>query len=80
MTDLVCINCYKKLDFNGKLLAKEIEFMLMKSMHKLQIYEERLGFACYIENTELQETIEDRISKITNRIIILEFVLTRRFH
>ena len=76
---LVCLNCDKKLDCNGKLLTKELEFMLMKSMHKLQIYEERLGYACYIENDELQEMIEDTIDKITKRIKILELVLAKRF-
>ena len=50
---LVCINCDKKLDFNGKLVTKEIQIMLIKSMNKLQIYEERLGYACYIENDDV---------------------------
>ena len=77
---LVCMHCNKKLEFNRKLETKELEFMLMKSMYKLQIYEERLSFACYTENDDLQEMTEDRIDKVTKRIKILEFVLTRRFH
>ena len=55
---LLCINCDKKLYFNQKLVTKELGFMLMKSMHKLQIYEERLGYACYIENDDVQKMIE----------------------
>ena len=75
----ICINCDKKLDFNRKLVTKEIQIVLIKSMNKLQIYEERHGYACYIENDDLQEMIEDRIDKITKRIKILELVLTKRF-
>ena len=78
-TNFACI-CSKKLDFNGKLLTKELEFTLMKSVNKLQIYEERLGYACYIENDDLQAIVEDKIDNITKRIKILEFVLTKRFH
>ena len=75
----ICINCHKKLEFNQKLITKELEFMLIKSVHKLQNYEKRHGYACYIENDDLQEMIDDRIDKITKRIKILELVLTKRF-